>query len=63
MDNNRSICNSPKSPIINNEPLPGQTESSITIGNQRPNDRIENFNRKNASHIVQSNMNENNLST
>ncbi|CAF5212125.1 unnamed protein product, partial [Rotaria magnacalcarata] len=36
--------------ILNNEPILGQTESSITIGNQCSIDRIEE-NRKNFYHI------------
>ncbi|CAF4860384.1 unnamed protein product [Rotaria sp. Silwood1] len=45
-ENIHSIINSRKSIMLNNESLPGQTESSITIGNQYSNYRIEKKTKK-----------------
>ncbi|CAF2882947.1 unnamed protein product [Rotaria sp. Silwood2] len=44
--NTHSIINSRKNIMLNNESLPGQTESSITIGNQYSNHRIEKKTKK-----------------
>ena len=38
--NTSSILNSPDNSISNKDPLPGQTESSITIGNRHSIDSI-----------------------
>ncbi|CAF3628835.1 unnamed protein product [Rotaria sordida] len=51
LENSLSIIKSRKSAILNKTPIPGQTRSSIKIGNQCSNNQIEE-NRKNIDHIL-----------